>query len=125
MALGLAPVNAKIWCQVPDATTDFTEVGAEAAAAVPLNLGLGSAVGYQPHPGNQVSGTLQTGSTLQAVLWYKGRMIDIGTPGLQGPNSETFGDRGLPKFSYLPFGAGPRVCVGASLALTESGPHSW
>lgn len=28
--------------------------------------------------------------------------------------------RSLPKFAYLPFGAGPRVCVGASLALTES-----
>jgi cytochrome P450 len=28
--------------------------------------------------------------------------------------------RSLPKFAYFPFGAGPRVCVGASLALTES-----
>ena len=28
--------------------------------------------------------------------------------------------RTLPKFAYLPFGAGPRVCVGASLAITEA-----
>jgi cytochrome P450 len=33
---------------------------------------------------------------------------------------EVAGRRSLPKFVYLPFGAGPRVCVGASLALTES-----
>jgi len=33
---------------------------------------------------------------------------------------EVAGRRFLPKFAYLPFGAGPRVCVGASLALTES-----
>ena len=26
----------------------------------------------------------------------------------------------IDRFAYLPFGAGPRVCVGASLALTES-----
>ena len=28
---------------------------------------------------------------MHAVLWYKGRKIDIGTPGLGGPNSAAFG----------------------------------
>ena len=29
--------------------------------------------------------------TIQAVLWYKGLKLDIGTPGLKGPNSAAFG----------------------------------
>jgi len=33
---------------------------------------------------------------------------------------EAGGRKSIPKFAYMPFGAGPRVCVGASLALTES-----
>ena len=40
-----------------------------------------------------ISGAAATpdGSSLHAVLWYKGRKIDIGTPGLGGPNSAAFG----------------------------------
>src|SRR6516225_10166812 len=29
--------------------------------------------------------------TMHAVLWYKGLKMDIGTPGLEGPNSAAFG----------------------------------
>ena len=29
--------------------------------------------------------------TMHAVLWYKGREMDIGTPGLEGPNNAAFG----------------------------------
>jgi probable HAF family extracellular repeat protein len=35
--------------------------------------------------------TILPNGTQHAVLWYGGRSIDIGTPGLGGPNSEAFG----------------------------------
>jgi probable HAF family extracellular repeat protein len=40
-----------------------------------------------------ISGAAATpdGSSMHAVLWYKGRKIDIGTHGLGGPNSTAFG----------------------------------
>ena len=38
-----------------------------------------------------VAGAVQTGNTLHAELEYEGRMVDLGQPGLKGPNSMAFG----------------------------------
>ncbi|HEX4749304.1 MAG TPA: hypothetical protein VH302_07140 [Bryobacteraceae bacterium] len=38
-----------------------------------------------------VAGATAVGSALHAALWYHGRMLDLGTPGLKGQNSEAFG----------------------------------
>ncbi|HUI56584.1 MAG TPA: hypothetical protein VLY04_16525 [Bryobacteraceae bacterium] len=38
-----------------------------------------------------VAGATQTGNIMHAVLWYNGRMVDLGTPGLKGQNSQAFG----------------------------------
>jgi cytochrome P450 len=34
------------------------------------------------------------------------------------------GSAGRDRFSWLPFGGGPRICIGASLALTEASSFS-
>jgi probable HAF family extracellular repeat protein len=36
-------------------------------------------------------GSSQTGSTLQAIAWHRGRTVNLGTPGLKGQNSQAFG----------------------------------
>ncbi|HLX45859.1 MAG TPA: hypothetical protein VKR43_20590 [Bryobacteraceae bacterium] len=41
--------------------------------------------------GGLVAGGVQTGSTVHAALWFLGRMVDLNTPGLKGPNSMAFG----------------------------------
>jgi probable HAF family extracellular repeat protein len=38
-----------------------------------------------------VAGAAAVGSALHGVLWHKGRMLDLGTPGLKGQNSQAFG----------------------------------
>ncbi len=38
-----------------------------------------------------VAGAAMAGNALHAVLWYNGRMLDLGAPGLKGTNSQAFG----------------------------------
>ena len=81
-----------------------------------------------------VSGAVQTGGTLQAVIWYKGRMINLGSPGLHGPNSQTFGVnyRGHAvgeAQTTTPDPQGEDFCGFAALGLSSSGttcvPFLW
>jgi probable HAF family extracellular repeat protein len=37
-----------------------------------------------------VAGAAQTGNILSAEVWYKGRAVDLGQPGLKGQNSQAF-----------------------------------
>jgi len=59
--------------------TDLGAVGPAGQPFVITNNGLVS--GAAAFPDN----------TLHSVLWYKGRKLDIGTPGLKGPNSMAIG----------------------------------
>lgn len=38
-----------------------------------------------------IIGAAAVGSALHGFLWYKGRMLDLGTPGLKGQDSQAFG----------------------------------
>ncbi|MGA7415034.1 MAG: hypothetical protein WBW33_31480, partial [Bryobacteraceae bacterium] len=59
--------------------TDLGDVGPAGQPFVITNNGLIS--GAAAFPDNSLHG----------VLWYNGRKLDIGTPGLKGPNSMAFG----------------------------------
>src|ERR1022692_455198 len=73
-----------------------------------------------------VAGAVQNGNTLQAVLWYKGKMIDLGKHGLQGPNSQAFGVNGFGEAvgeaqTTTPDPNGEDFCGFKALGLSSSG----
>jgi probable HAF family extracellular repeat protein len=81
-----------------------------------------------------VASGVQTGNTLQAVLWYKGKMKDLGTPGLQGPNSQALGVNHWGQVvgeaqTTTPDPNGEDFCGFAGLGLASSGttcvPFVW
>jgi probable HAF family extracellular repeat protein len=93
--------------------TDLGNVGPNGQPFVISNNGL-------------VVGALQTGATIQAVLWYKGRMVDLSTPGLGGQNGMAFGVNHLGQVvgeaqTTNPDPNGEDFCGLAALGLTSSG----
>jgi probable HAF family extracellular repeat protein len=81
-----------------------------------------------------VASGVQTGNTLQAVLYYNGRTIDIGKPGLGGPNSQALGVNRWGQVvgeaqTTTPDPNGEDFCGFAGLGLSSSGttcvPFVW
>src|ERR1019366_3421912 len=102
--------------------TDLGAVGQAGQPFVITNNGLVS--GAAAFPDN----------TLHGVLWYRGRMLDIGTPGLKGPNSMAIGvnQRGQAvgeAGTHSPDPKGEDFCGFAALGLPSSGttclPFLW
>jgi unspecific monooxygenase len=61
------------------------------------------------------------GSVLMIAPWVLGRHRRFWRdPDAFDPSRFLPGASPIPRFAYLPFGAGPRVCVGAQFALTEA-----
>jgi cytochrome P450 len=61
------------------------------------------------------------GSVLLIAPWVLGRHRRFWRePDVFAPSRFLPGAPPIPRFAYLPFGAGPRVCVGAQFALTEA-----
>lgn len=61
------------------------------------------------------------GAVLMIAPWVLGRHRRFWRdPNAFDPSRFLPGAPAIPRFAYLPFGAGPRVCVGAQFALTEA-----
>ena len=102
--------------------TDLGAVGPAGQPFVITNNGLVS--GAAAFPDN----------TLHGVLWYKGRKLDIGTPGLKGPNSMAIGVNQWGQVAgeaqtLSPDPKGEDFCGFAALGLPSSGttclPFLW
>ena len=64
---------------------------------------------------------IRAGSVVMIAPWVLHRHKKIwAEPELFDPSRFLPGAPAVPRFAYLPFGAGPRVCVGAQFALAEA-----
>jgi probable HAF family extracellular repeat protein len=81
LGLAFAVLTGSVWAQERYNVFDLGVVGNPPAGPYIIrNDGLISGAAASPD-----------GSSMHAVLWYKGQKFDIGTPGLGGPNSAAFG----------------------------------
>lgn len=91
LGLAIALFAGPAWAQEQSAQ----EKGAAPAHYSVIDLGVVGGTPGQPYVirnDGLISGAAATpDGRMQAVLWHKGRKIDIGTPGLGGPNSAAFG----------------------------------
>lgn len=79
LGLAFAVLTGSVWAQERYSVIDLGVVGNALGPFIITNNGLISGAAATPD-----------GSSI-AVLWYKGQKINIGTPGLGGPNSAAFG----------------------------------
>jgi cytochrome P450 len=64
---------------------------------------------------------VQRGSLMMVAPWVLHRHRDLWKdPGAFDPTRFLPGTPAIDRFAYLPFGIGPRVCIGAHFALTEA-----
>jgi len=73
-----------------------------------------------------VAGAAQTGDIVSAEVWYKGRVVDLGQPGLKGQNSMAFGVNAWGQAvgeaqTGSPDPQGEDFCGFAALGLASSG----
>jgi probable HAF family extracellular repeat protein len=82
----------------------------------------------------RVAGATQVGEIVRAELWYKGRVVDLGQPGLKGQNSQAFGVNAWGQAvgeaqTDSPDPQGEDFCGFAALGLASSGttclPFLW
>jgi len=82
----------------------------------------------------RVAGATQVGEIVRAELWYKGRVVDLGQPGLKGQNSQAFGVNAWGQAvgeaqTDSPDPQGEDFCGFAALGLASSGttclPFVW
>ena len=93
LGLAFAVLTGTVWAQEQSA---MQKDWAAPARYNVFDLGVVGGTPGQPYVirnDGLISGAAATpdGSSMHAVLWYKGQKIDIGTPGLGGPNSTAFG----------------------------------
>jgi cytochrome P450 len=81
------------------------------------------AFGREPISDDRIGGyRIRAGSSVAVVPWITHRLPDV-WPDPERFDPERFtglGARARPRYAYLPFGGGPRQCIGSEFALMEA-----